>query len=376
MTDPLRSTSATAPPLRPGPLTPGERVTVAAATPGAEGTRVPAGSALAGAPPSTQARQNLAAALAALGVPVEEPNLLAAQALVRFGLPITLENLSDVRRVTATRMIRLPETVALAKSLGLPVTSPAILRALDTLLSARTDPSLLTIAVSVRPNTEAMADHLQMAARASAQSVENKLLTGDLDGARGDLRSYLLRQSLDGDADCEAAARHLEGQMLVSAASSRNGDGGAAASPSLLVAFVAATPGGRGQYVEMNLRPNVTDEENESDNDDAEPGRQHGGTRGTAASLHLPTANLGLVTARLFLDPSGRLTCRLAANDPKGAARIERGLVHLENAFTHAGFADATARVTSPAAISAPAPPVEASRALAAKPLRALDLRA
>ena len=324
--------------------------------------------------PTTAARQNLAVALLTLGVAVEEPNLLAAQALVRFGLPITLENLADVRRVTAARLVRLPETVALAKSLGLPVTSPAILRALDTLLSARTDTSLLTIAVSVRPNTEAMADHLQMAARASAQSVENKLLTGDLDGARGDLRSYLLRQSLDGDADCEAAARHLEGQMLVSAASSRNGDGGA--SPSLLVAFVAATPGGRGQYVEMNLRPNARDEEDETSNDDAEPGRQSGGTRGTAASLHLPTASLGLVTARLFLDPSGRLTCRLAANDPEGAARIKRGLVHLENAFAHAGFADATARVASPAAVSVPVPPVEAPRAQAAKPLRALDLRA
>ena len=162
--------------------------------------------------------------------------------------------------------------------------------------------------------------------------------------------------------------------MLVSAASSRNGDGGA--SPSLLVAFVAATPGGRGQYVEMNLRPNVSDEEDESDNDEAEPGRQHGGTRGTAASLHLPTAHLGLVTARLFLDPSGRLTCRLATSNPNGAARIERGLVHLENALAHAGFADATARVASPSAVSVPAPPVEAPRAQAAKPLRALDLRA
>jgi len=369
MTDPLRSTSAAAAPLRPGPLTPGER----AAAP-VQSVRASGAAAVMTPPlPTTAARQNLAVALLTLGVAVEEPNLLAAQALVRFGLPITLENLADVRRVTAARLVRLPETVALAKSLGLPVTSPAILRALDTLLSARTDTSLLTIAVSVRPNTEAMADHLQMAARASAQSVENKLLTGDLDGARGDLRSYLLRQSLDGDADAEAAARHLEGQMLVSAASSRNGD---AASPSLLVAFVAATPGGRGQYVEMNLRPNVSDEEDESDNDDAEPGRQRDGARGTVASLHLPTANLGLVTARLFLDPSGRLNCRLAATDPKGAARIERGLVHLENAFVHAGFAEATARVTSPAAVSVPAPPVEAPRAQAAKPLRALDLRA
>src|SRR5438067_409106 len=75
--------------------------------------------------PDAAVRRDLAAALVSLGVTVDEGNLLAAQALVRFGVAVTAENLSDVRRGLATHAARRAETIALAKSLNLPL-SPAI----------------------------------------------------------------------------------------------------------------------------------------------------------------------------------------------------------------------------------------------------------
>lgn len=332
--------------------------------------------------PTATARQSLAAALVVLNVAPDEPNLLAAQALVRFGVPLTLGNLSDVRRLVASHFVRLPETVALAKSLGLSVSSPAVLRALDTLLAAPTDPSLLTIAVPVRANTDALADHLERAARVSARSVENKLLQGDFDAARSDLRTYLLRQAQAGDADAEGAVRHLEGQMLVSAAAT-NGAGPNTGGGALLFAFVAATQSGRAHYVEMSLRANA-DETDDSDNHSGEPPSaappldERSGA--ASATLSLPTARLGLVTVRLHLDSAGRLRCQFATPDAAGQRRIENGLNRFEAALVRAGFAhpSVAAAVARPAT-AAPAPGDDASllpRAQAAQPLRALDLRA
>ncbi len=312
-------------------------------------------------------RQGLAAALNALGVTPDERNMQAAQALVRFGITLTAENLSDVRRGVASRVVRLPETVALAKSLEL-APSPAVLRALDTLLTARTDTSLLTITVPMRPDTAGIATHLQMAAQAATESVEHKLLRGDIDGARTDLRSHMLRRAMGGDADAEAAARHLEGQMLTNAARAGRpgGDG------SILVAFVAAT-GARSQYVEMHLKPRITEDEAKEDNEE-----ENGGSADTSpkagATLHIPTSRLGMVTARLHLSADGRLSCRLAATDEEGTRRIERSVGNLTEALEQAGFVNPTAKAQAAETLpepSAPPPP----RAAATRPLRALDLR-
>ncbi len=245
---------APAPPVRPAP----------GAAPGAGAPSAEPAAALLGQ--RAAVRRDLTAALAALGVPPDEGRLLAAQALVRFGIPLTAEDLADVRRGLASRAARQPETVALAKSLGLPP-SPAILRALDTLLSARTDTSLLTITVpmrlagdvrpagdvrlagDVRPDTAAIAAHLQMTTRAATLSGEARLLTGDIDGARSDLRSHLLRRARDGDTDAETAARHLEGQMPANVA--RANEPGETDGP-IFVAFTAAT-NGRAHPVEMQV---------------------------------------------------------------------------------------------------------------------------
>jgi hypothetical protein len=313
---------------------------------------------------ATAVRRDLTSALLSIGVTPDPGSLQAAQALVRFGIALTAENLADVRRGRASRLVRLPETVALAKSLALPQT-PAILRALDTLLTARADASLMTITVPLRADTAGVAAHLQMAARAATESVEHKLLAGDIDGARTDLRSHLLRRALAGDADAEAAARHLEGQMLANAA--RATQGGADAG-SILVAFVAAT-GPKSQYVEMHLTPDTT----ESADEEGAVGEENG-ARGAAATLHLPTARLGMVTARLHLTPDGRLSCRLGASGEDGMRRIERSVGHLTDALTAAGFDNPVARA-QPLDADTPAVPLP-PRATAARPLRALDLRA
>jgi hypothetical protein len=307
-------------------------------------------------------RRDLTAALVTLGVTLDEGNLLAAQALVRFGVPLTAENLGDVRRGLASHVVRQPETVALAKSLDLPL-SPAILRALDTLLSARTGTSLLTITVPVRPDPGAIAAHLQMAARAATRSVENKLRTGDIDGARSDLRSYLLRRALAGDADAETAARHLEGQMLTNAA---RGSESGAENGGVLVAFVAAT-NGRAHPVEMHVQPGAAE-------DDEEPGELSAG-KAVGATLHLPTAHLGVVTARLHLASDGRLSCRLSTSDEAASRRIERSIGHLNDALLRAGFPPPTVQAKHEEA--APEPPSGITpRARATRPLCALDLRA
>lgn len=311
----------------------------------------------------TAVRRDLAAALVSLGVTVDEGNLLAAQALIRFGMAVTAENLSDIRRGVASRAARLSETVALAKSLGLP-TSPAILRALDTLLTAKTDPSLLTITVPLRADTASIGAHLQMASRAATRSVESRLLSGDIDGARSDLRSHLLRRAQAGDVDAEAAARHLEGQMLANAARA-NLPG--AESGSLFLAFVAAT-GSRAHYVEMNIKPDAKE---------AAAGEAAAATppeTGVAATITMPTTHLGLVTARLFLGGDGRLACRLGTADAEGMRRIERSVGHLNEALVRAGFPAVAARAERVEGGGAAV--TETPRAAATQPLRALDLRA
>jgi hypothetical protein len=349
----------------------------------------------AGPDPASQraaVRHDLALALAEIGVTADEHNLAAAQALIRFGIAVTGENLADVRRARAARLVRLPEAVALAKSLGLPADSPAILRALDTLLGARADRSLLTVTVPLKPDTGAIAAHLRMAAEAATRSVEQKLLAGDIDAARADLRAHLLRAALGGgDPDAEAAARHLEGQMLVSASRASVGaePGSAAPGPgggdpaAVFVAFTVAAPGlpRRSHYVEMRVAPEDADP-------DAEPGGGNGD--GVAATLRLPTAHLGTVTARLRVGADGRLRCRLSTPDAEGMRRIERSVGHLGDALERAGFPAAVARAergggaapelaahgtTAGGDAAAPEPAMLGPREAATRPLRALDLR-
>lgn len=322
-------------------------------------------------------RRDLAGALTQLGMVVDEPNLLAAQALIRFGVAVTGENLVDVRKSVATKTARLPETAALAKSLNLPF-SPAVLRALDTLLGARSDTGLLSVTVPVRTivgegaqNADRIAAHLQMATEAATCSVENKLLKGDIDGARADLRAHLLRRAATGtDPDAESAARHLEGQMLVSAARTRStGEDATATAGSVFVAFVAHAAPGRAHYVEMHVRPasgaGLDDELDDSAATAAPAGA-------AAALLRIPTVHLGTITARLHLSPGGQLSCQLSSPDPGATRRIERSVSHLEAALTQAGFVNAQARAVPPDVGNAENTP----RDDAHRPLRALDLRA
>ena len=311
----------------------------------------------------TAVRSSLASALADLGVTVDEGNLLSAQALVRFGVTVTGQNLGDVRRGIAQQWARQPETVALAKSLNLSL-SPAILRALDTLFAARPDRLLMSIVVPLRADAQGIADQLQRAVRAATWSVENKLLTGNIDSARSDLRSYLLRMAAGGDASAEAVARHLEGQMLTNAARSH-----CAGEPegAIFVAFVASSQG-KTHPVEMRLRP-----DDSADGDEPEPHQPSSEGGGVGATLRIPTENLGQVTASLHLGADGQLSCRLAATDPDAAQRIERSLGSLTDALARAGFPAATARAEHVAPVS-PKGGAETPRTTATRPLRALDL--
>ena len=313
--------------------------------------------------------RDLAAALSELGVTVDENNLLAAKALVRFGVAVTGENLQDVRRGLASGDARLPETVALARSLGLPP-SPAILRALDALLAGRADGAgapLALDAIPVDPDTPsaAVADRLETVARAVMRSVENRLLAGDQEGARSDLRAHLILSALGGDADAEASARHLEGQMLVSAGRAHR-DG---ADAPLFVAFTVASAGTAHQ-VEMQVRPDADDAVADSLSE-----RGEGSTgAAAAATLRLPTAGLGLVTVRLLLDSVGRLSCHLSTPDAAAARRMADGAPRLEAALARAGFARPIARAEQAEVGDALADALPC--AAAAQPLRALDVRA
>lgn len=301
-------------------------------------------------------RRDLAAALADLGVTVDENNLLAAQSLVRFGVAITDENLADVRRGLLSGNVSRAEAVALAKSLHLPL-APAILRALDTLLSGPSLSSPMTLALPPRPDREALAAQVGQAVRVATRSLENKLLRGDLEAARSDLRAHLLRAALGGDGEAEAAARHLEGQMLVSAASQRSDDAG-------VFVAVSVLSGNRSFPVEMRLRPDEPEEDDESGKADPEA------VGATEATLRLPTTHLGVVTARLRLSTDGRIVCRLSTPDAGGLRQIEQSMGRLTAALTAAGFAR-PATYTDPGAADEIATP----GAVAARPLRALDLR-
>lgn len=304
----------------------------------------------------TLVRRDLAAALGALGVVVDDDNLLGAQALVRFGVALTSENLGDLRRTRAVHTLRLPETAALAKSLGLPL-SPAILRALETLLVAPDDKALMSITIPVRSPAAAIAPQIEMAARAVAQSVENKLLTGDIDGARSDLRAHLLGRAHAGDGNAERAALYLEGQMLVNAAS-------VPADPQrpFYVAFVAAAAQ-QIHHVEMRF---------EADPAEDDPGTNANGAPSARATVRIPTAHLGVVTARLQLTAPGCLACDLLATSAPATQRIGQSMEQLTAALAKAGFAHATARAEHRALPDLTATP----QAAASQPLLALDVTA
>jgi hypothetical protein len=181
-------------------------------------------------PESELSEETLRSTLIELGTTVNKANLALAEALAKLGVPLTESNMLEGQILLARLPGTSPSAYALSKALDLPPT-PAVLQALSAVVERQSDTSRLDLdtldVLSLLPqpglDDGPLADYITKLFEKLGQSTENKLLA-DSDNSiptpLSDIRSSLLglASTEGGGQISEAADRHaafIEGQQIL-----------------------------------------------------------------------------------------------------------------------------------------------------------------
>lgn len=294
-------------------------------------------------PPPTSGATTLTAAmlrtvLLEMGATPSAENLQLAQAFAQLGLALTSAALTEAHTSLARAPGASPLSYALACSLGLPPTKD-ILRGLSTITGGipaerAVPPEIsewLGLALEAGMDPESLAAQLNLMVNQRRQSLEHRLATADeQETTFQDARTMLLRLAHNaGDRQtrigADTLAAHMEGQQLVNQAAQRDAD------PSQPVPLYFALPlqlPAEQTMLELRLQcRDWTEFEDEAEDETY-----------LKATVRVATARLGRVEADLAGMLSGRLACRLCADNSATARLLGRHGDKLTAALTALGW--------------------------------------
>jgi len=275
-----------------------------------------------------------------IGATLSPANFALAEALAKLGVPLTETNMIEGQSILARLPDVSPAVFALSKALDLPPT-PAIMRALSGVLDRSSMTNRLDIGtldlLSLLPHSGHDANSLSLYIRnlfdKLGQSTENKLLT-DPDTANTlkvyDIRSSLLELAATntGGQTALAADKHasyIEGQQLLNQVSvDRTESSGPLyfAFPILLASREAAC--------EVQLWP-AKDQKSRTAEDADKEEYLH-------ATIRVDSERLGVIETTLIGFWSGRLNCTLYAAKPTTVRLLKRESSSLAKALGALGW--------------------------------------
>lgn len=307
--------------------------------PPAAGTSVPTPPTPAPSGATTLTLAMLRVALLEMGATPSPENLQLAEAFAHLGLALTPSALAEAHTALARAPGASPLSYALACSLSLPPTRD-ILRGLSTITGGipaeRAVPSEISewlgLALDAGLDPDSLAAQLSLMVNQRRQSLENRLATADdQETTFHDARTLLLRLAHKaGDRQtrigADTLAAHIEGQQLINQAAQRDQD---PAQPApLYFAIPLQLPA---EQTMLELRLQCRDGAEFADEADDETYLK--------ATVRVATARLGRVEADLAGMLSGRLTCRLCADNPATVRLLRRHGDKLTAALAASGWA-------------------------------------
>lgn len=280
----------------------------------------------------------LRATLLEMGATPSPENLQLAEAFAHLGLALTPPALAGAHVALARAPGASPLSYALALSLNLPATRD-ILRGLSTVTggipTGRAVPSEISewlgLALEAGMEPESLAAHLCLMVNQRRESLEHRLATADeQETTFHDARTLLLRLAHNaGDRQtrvgADTLAAHIEGQQLINQAARRAQD---PAQPAPLYFALPLQLPAEQTMLEMRLQCRSESECADEDGDAAY----------LKATVRVATARLGRVEADLTGLLSGRLTCRLGAENPATVRLLGRHGDKLTAALTASGW--------------------------------------